>query len=116
MGHFGAWWIWILLLVIVGVAAIGFVSMALRPTWLNMETNAIRQSNEFVQTKLNLLTTLEADCRRLKADTETARQQGQQNIVTAREAQMRALDDQIRSERSYLPLDRQPATSSGCRP
>lgn len=114
IGLFGAWWIWVALLLLITSVGFTTVRYLATPHWRNMETTGIRESNEFVQSKLTLLQKLDGDCTKLQADVAGLSQHpGNDELIAAKRAQMRALDDQIRAERSYLPMDRQPAVR-GC--
>lgn len=105
MGLFGAWWVWVVILVIATSGAMLYFQRYGR----NLETTAIRESNEFVQTKLATLQKLDGDCVRLQSEiTALGQQPGNDELIAAKRAQIRAVADQYRSERSYLPADRQP--------
>lgn len=100
----------VLFFVVLGhlVGAINFAAYSFyRPAQIAVDREANRQSQQYIETKEQLLLNLVQDLRRLAAQVDVARLEGRD--ASSLEAQMKATLDRLEHEAQLIPADKVPA-------
>lgn len=95
--------------VFVLIGAMVFGGLLLTPTFHNLWIKQFRSSNEYVTTKQTLLFRLVNEYEKLEAQiTELQTTEGNDQFITAKRGQQKALLDRINNESSLLQADQVP--------
>lgn len=94
------------------VALLGFLAQSLGIVSLNIQREVVQHSQQYVETKVNLLNKLHNDWLQLSAEIAELRTGGEGNaeIVAAKRAQQRNTETRIRTEADMIPSSQVPST------